>query len=187
MRPSKRSEILAAASRLVQREGVAAVTYDSIAAESGITKGGLVYHFPTRESLIAALHDFHAGRWEQGMAAAAGTNVVDATDIERLRGYVRAAATSATRADLLFLLEGSTNAEHAAPWNEVMARWAPPIPSADADDAALDQFIARLAADGLWLFEALASTPLAPELRRRVADLVADRLIATQNKDRPHP
>ncbi|SCE54411.1 helix-turn-helix domain-containing protein, partial [Streptomyces sp. OspMP-M43] len=55
MRTSKRTQILEAATRVVQREGVKSVTFDSVAAEAGLTKGGLLYHFASRDDLVRAI------------------------------------------------------------------------------------------------------------------------------------
>jgi hypothetical protein len=48
-------------------------------------------------------------------------------------------------------------------------------PAAGPDPVQLDLFLARLAADGLWLFEATRPAPLAPEVKealvRRIAAL----------------
>ncbi|MDI9902413.1 TetR/AcrR family transcriptional regulator [Rhodococcus sp. IEGM 1409] len=176
MRTSKRTQILEAATRVVEREGVKSVTFDSVAAEAGMTKGGLLYHFASREDLVQAIHQYLADEWEAGLSAAAGKSASETTPTERLTAYTRVAAHSATRAELLFMLEGSTNPEHAAPWDAVLERWALP-PTTDLDDPrALDQFIARLAADGLWLYESLTSERLTPELRRAVAERIANSL-----------
>jgi AcrR family transcriptional regulator len=172
MRTSKRTQILEAAARIVEREGVKSVTFDSVAAEAGLTKGGLLYHFASREDLVQAIHQHLADQWEADLSAAAGKSAAEATPAERLTAYTQVAIQSATRAELLFMLEGSTTPDHAAPWDEVMDRWVPP-PTIDSDDpAALDQFIARLAADGLWLYDSLTTEHLSPELRRAVADRI---------------
>lgn len=173
MRTSKRTQILEAAARVVEREGVKSVTFDSVAAEAGLTKGGLLYHFASRDDLVQAIHRHLADQWEAGMTAAAGKPPAEATAAERLTAYTRVATQSATRAELLFMLEGATTADHAAPWNAVIERWAPP-PAAPADDpAALDRFIARLAADGLWLYESLTAERLDPGIRQAVAERIA--------------
>ncbi|MFJ9685898.1 TetR/AcrR family transcriptional regulator [Streptomyces bacillaris] len=176
MRTSKRTQILEAAARVVEREGVKSVTFDSVAAEAGLTKGGLLYHFASRDDLVRAIHQHLADQWEASMTAAAGKPATEATDTERLTAYTRVATQSATRAELLFMLEGSTTAEHAAPWNAVTERWAPPPAPATGDPAALDRFIARLAADGLWLYESLTDQRLGPDLRQAIAERLADTL-----------
>ncbi|WIE84766.1 TetR family transcriptional regulator [Curtobacterium sp. MCPF17_021] len=178
MRESKRALILDAAARVVQREGIKSVTYETVAAEAGLTKGGLVYHFPSREDMITAVHEHLAAEWEASMVRAAGKTAEEATPTERMQGYARAATQSATRAELLFMLEGSTTDDHAVVWNAVLERWTAPPPVTTDDEHATNQFLARLAADGLWLFESLSDRPLAPELRRQLADLIADRLTA---------
>ena len=54
MRTSKRDSILQAALHVVETDGVTAVTYESVAAASGLTKGGLLYHFPSKDALVLA-------------------------------------------------------------------------------------------------------------------------------------
>ncbi|MFE9013591.1 TetR/AcrR family transcriptional regulator [Streptomyces cyaneofuscatus] len=177
MRTSKRTQILEAATRVVEREGVKSVTFDSVAAEAGLTKGGLLYHFASRDDLVQAIHQHLADEWEAQMVAAAGKPADLATPEERLTAYSRISSQSANRAELLFMLEGSTTPGHAAPWDAVMERWAPSLTTDDVDDqVALDRFIARLAADGLWLYESLNTEPLAPELRRALAERIAGAL-----------
>ena len=173
MRTSNRTRILEAATRVVQREGVKSLTFDSVAGEAGLTKGGLLYHFASREELVLAIHRHLADEWEGAMVAAAGKPVAECTPRERLAAYARVSTQAATRAELLFMLEGSTTADHAAPWDDVMRRWTPPATTATEDPAALDRFIARLAADGLWLYGALTRNPLDPELRHAVAERIA--------------
>ncbi|MET8378887.1 TetR/AcrR family transcriptional regulator [Streptomyces microflavus] len=177
MRTSKRTQILEAATRVVEREGVKSVTFDSVAAEAGLTKGGLLYHFASRDDLVQAIHQHLADEWEAQMVAAAGKPADLATPEERLTAYSRISSQSANRAELLLMLEGSTTPGLAAPWDAVMERWAPSLTTADVDNqVALDRFIARLAADGLWLYESLNTEPLAPELRRALAERIAGAL-----------
>lgn len=45
---------LAAAGKVIHSQGMAA-TLDAIAAEAGLSKGGLVYHFPSKDALLVAL------------------------------------------------------------------------------------------------------------------------------------
>ena len=71
------------------------------------------------------------------------------------------------------MVESATSPELAQVWNDLMARWVPQPPA--PDPVQLDLFLARLAADGLWLFEATRPAPLAPEVKqaliRRIAAL----------------
>lgn len=58
-----RDRILEAAERLVIDVGAAHLTLDQVAQAAGVSKGGLLYHFPSKESLLSAL----AGRYVQSM------------------------------------------------------------------------------------------------------------------------
>lgn len=53
-RNSKRTTILQVACRLVRKLGASHLTLDAVAKEAGVSKGGLLYHFPTKEALIQA-------------------------------------------------------------------------------------------------------------------------------------
>ena len=37
------------------RDGVARLTLEAAAAEAGLSKGGVLYHFPTRDALVAGM------------------------------------------------------------------------------------------------------------------------------------
>lgn len=175
MRPSKRTCILEAALRVVARDGVTAVTYDSVADEAGLTKGGLVYHFPSRESLLAALQQHLADQWETALIQAAEAPVDKLTDAQRAAAYARVAATSADRAELLLILEAATNPELAAPWTRLMDTWAPPTPGElPLTDQQANRIIAHLAADGLWIYDTVTGTPLPPEVRAHLAEHIAN-------------
>lgn len=172
MRKSKRTEILDAAFRVIQRDGVTAVTYESIATETGLSKGGLLYHFPSREALLLALHEHRANQWEHDMITIAGKTADEATPDERLTAYIRASMQTTSRADLLLMLEAIDDPDMNAPWDNVLQRWAPPHPRTPTAPAEVESFIARLAADGLWLYEAVSDTPLEPELRQQIVERI---------------
>jgi AcrR family transcriptional regulator len=71
--------ILAAAARIVLRDSVRRLTLDAVAREAKLSKGGVLYHFATKEALIQAMlapliqsyerelagpqHDAAPGRW----------------------------------------------------------------------------------------------------------------------------
>lgn len=175
MRPNKRTEILDAALRVIKDSGVTAVTFESVAEQAGMTKGGLLYHFPSREALLQALHEHLAGQWETSLVAAAGDNADRVSSTDRLAAYARVATQSVTRAELLLMLETVNEPAMHEPWINVLTRWTPPLPERGGlSDAELRQLIARLAADGLWLHESLTSAPLDPAVRAQVADYLAE-------------
>ena len=173
MRSSNRAKILDAAVSLIHREGVTAVTFDSVAAECDLTRGGIMYHFPSRDDLLLAIHQHVADQWVEALVRAAGGCADDATTDERFAAYVQVCAQSASRAELLLALEAETHPERKAPWITIQERWTPsPFENQD-DHQALDRFVARLAADGLWMYNYLSGEPLPPEVRTTVAERIA--------------
>lgn len=49
-----RAALLEAAKRVLQTQG-AALSLDAVAREAGVSKGGLLHHYPSREALLSAL------------------------------------------------------------------------------------------------------------------------------------
>lgn len=54
-RPSNRDVILDAAEQLVAEQGAAHLTFDALCQNTGISKGGLLYHFSSKDALLAAM------------------------------------------------------------------------------------------------------------------------------------
>jgi AcrR family transcriptional regulator len=63
-KPSVKDALCEAAIRVAGRDGIAALSLDSVAQEAGVTKGGLLYHFKSKEELVQATleHFARAGR-----------------------------------------------------------------------------------------------------------------------------
>jgi len=174
MRPSKRTQILDAALRVVERDGVTALTYESLAEETELTKAGLVYHFPSREALLDGLQQHLAQQWETAMTTAAGAPAETLSDNARLAAYAKVATQRATRAELLLILETAARPTTNTPWTEVVNRWTPPT-SATAPLSPQEalRLIAYLAADGLWLHEALTGAHIPHQIREQLAEQLA--------------
>ncbi len=144
--------ILDAANRIVIEQGVERLTLEQVAAEAGISKGGLLYHFPTKEALIKGMishylerftADFNQtaekegdtpGRWNRSYLT---TTFADNQRTPRMSSGLLAAV--ATDPSLL------------APLQERFREWV-----ALLDQDGVDPTIAaivHLVADGLWLVE----------------------------------
>ena len=62
--PVSKEKVLQAAERIVQRQGAGNLTYDQLVKESGVTRGGITYHFPTKDLLLRALMERDMKQWE---------------------------------------------------------------------------------------------------------------------------
>jgi AcrR family transcriptional regulator len=53
--PSSRDKIVDAAEKVVIEVGAAHMTLDAVAEKASVSKGGLLYHFPSKEELLKAM------------------------------------------------------------------------------------------------------------------------------------
>lgn len=64
---STRDSLCEAAIRTATRDGLLAMTLDNVAREAGVSKGGVMYHFPTKEYLVRAMIEHFGTRLEESM------------------------------------------------------------------------------------------------------------------------
>ena len=160
-----RERLLDAAAAVVRRDGARSLTLEAVAAEAGVSKGGLLYHFRSKRELLDADVRRAGSRSSRGeIEAATG-------DGSFAHGYVRAsdmsgwaAAERATEFGLLAAMvdEPAALGKVRGRYDEWQARLVE-----EADDP-VQATVARLAADGLWLADLLGLAPPAGELRERV-------------------
>lgn len=176
MRPSKKTAVLEAMVGIVDDTGVADVTYDNLARRCGMSKSGLVYHFPTRRDMLRDLHRHMARQWEAKLVAAAGGPAAEVTPRARLRAALEVAAQEATRAELVMSIESAVDDEFRAIWADMLAPWLPPTAEITSDGDAMDAMLVQLIADGLWANFFLNGTRLTPAQRDAIVE-AASRLI----------
>ncbi|RPK69061.1 transcriptional regulator BetI [Streptomyces sp. ADI96-02] len=168
MRPSSRNLILDAAVRVTEREGITGLTLESAAEEAGVTKGGLMYHFRTRDELLIAIHRHLTSAWDEQLSAELGKPLAEASTRETIAAYTRVGARVGTKADLAFMIESVSHPGLAQVWNELMSRWAPLPESVDPRD--VDLLLARMAVDGLWLYQATYGAVLPEDVRAALTE-----------------
>jgi AcrR family transcriptional regulator len=164
-----REILLDAACRLVLRQGVAQLTLDAVAAAAGVSKGGLLYHFPSKEALIQGMVEHLLN--ETGKRIAGETSQAADAPGKWVRAYVRTTfepnpLEREMSAGLLAAI--ATNPELLEPLRANYRKW-----QASVEDDGLDPALAtviRLAADGLWFAELFDLAPPDPALRTQIYD-----------------
>jgi AcrR family transcriptional regulator len=180
-RPSNRQTILEAAVRVAARDPITTVTIDAVATEAGLTKAGVLYHFPSKNQLLVAVQEHLAVEWETQLIAAAGGTAEETPLPRRVAAYARVSAESASRAELVLMIEATAAPEIAAPMRTVIDRWVPSVDAALRDPELWPYVLARLAADGLWVGDTDKDLPA--EERVRIAAAIA----AIAEPDGPGP
>ncbi|WP_040492694.1 TetR/AcrR family transcriptional regulator [Ilumatobacter nonamiensis] len=166
-RPSQREVVLDAFQDLVVELGAANVTLEAAADRAGVSKGGLLYHFPSKSDLFAGLCDRLAEVVDRAIAESPD-------DPEGLvRWYLSAATDVVVGEDTLWLsLFAATHAvdeDVAAILSDLFARYSTPLRTLPG---VVGEHV-RLVGDGLY-FNALIGGPLpdAKHLEQIVDSLV---------------
>ena len=165
-RRGSREAILRAAETLVREEGAARLTLDAVAANAGVSKGGLLYNFSTKEALLQALVErmceqfdeaLHVGSSRKPDPAALFLAYVAAT-IDRSESQDRVAggllAAVAHDPDLLKPVRS-----HNHRWLNQMEAFGSGFAKA---------CMPWLAAEGLWLLELMLVSPFSDSQRQVV-------------------
>ncbi len=167
--------LLNAAAQIVRRAGSLNLTLDAVAREAGVSKGGLLYHFPNKEALVAGLigHELDGGdrllgelygrdtvtpgRWARAYSALTLNGDPSQDD-----------STSGVGAGLFAAV--ALNPELLEPVRERYAQWQAAA-EADGLEPGLGTLL-RLAMDGLWLADLLNLAPPDAQRRQTLAALV---------------
>lgn len=168
-RTDTRQRIFTAATRVVRERGVGRLTLDAVARTAGVSKGGLLYHFPSKEALLIALAEEVIAQFETVIAQEAEADSGPVAG-RWVRAYARASLDlSRDELDLTAALLAAAGSDPAllAPWRTAFSRWQTRI-NADGLDPTTATLV-RLAVDGLWLADLLGLAPLDTTLRERVA------------------
>ena len=180
-RAGTRERILEAGYAVAGQSGVSAVTLDAVADRAGISKGGLLYHFPSKEALICGMVDGLCRAFADLASAVAGADAEPAG--RSARAYLAASAGELWQSSRWLALVGALAVSPGLldAWRAgvVAGRAADETEHTDPVAAA----IVRLAADGLWLAGVLGLP--APDQRLRAAILAE--LDQMTRRPRPGP
>jgi AcrR family transcriptional regulator len=164
-----RQQLLEVAAKLSLEKGPASLTLDAVSQAAGVSKGGLLHHFPNKLSLLDGLFADLTAKFDRAIAE-------KMRDDPEPRGRFTRAYIA-----VFFLPEGLEDGEQ---WKvltvalisepHLRARWQQWVEKHLADtigtDGSLDAMLARYAVDGLWLADLLGSPTMDAERRSAMLD-----------------
>lgn len=145
-----KAELLRAAAQVVLTRGSGSLTLDAVAGEAGISKGGLLYHFPSKKALIAGMVSQAVVGFERALAAAELSG-------DWLEGFVEATLADLDAADPLsgVLAAIAEDPDLLRPFREAVQRWYQRAQT----DYGVDAVSLLLALDALWFHHRLGTWP----------------------------
>lgn len=170
---STRDVILDAAERVVAREGARRLTIDAVVRESGFSKGGVLYNFPSKLDLVRGMVERMVAFAETAHAEAIAA--AEASGEARLPALVRAALRykeTDARVSMALLAAAAEHPELIDPVRDAIARMREDV-LALAPDPDLARIV-MLAADGLHFADILGMDLLTEEERARVEARLVD-------------
>ncbi len=174
-----RERILRGAEEVVIREGVSRLTLEAAAAEAGMSKGGVLYHFPSRAALVGAMVERFVVSFDADLAAfgADGGKPGDFT-----LAYVEASVSPKyelgdpreRRIGAALIASVASDPELLKPLRDRFDGWQAAIESDGIDPATATAI--RYAVDGMWLCDVFELAPVRGEARAAFAARLRDLL-----------
>ena len=165
-----RDRLLDAAEQVVARDGVGNLTLETVARQTGVSKGGLLYHFPSKSALITAVVERIASRCETKQETAVDTDPNAPGAFTRAYLSARAQPLEAHEQPIrtALLAAVGTDPQYLDPMRRRFQKWQARIEADGIDPATAT--IVRLAIDGLCLGTLLGMPVPTGELRQKVLD-----------------
>jgi AcrR family transcriptional regulator len=182
-RTSSRTRILDAAAEIVAEIGAGKMTLDAVAERAGLSKGGLLYNFPSKDALLQAMiermvedgvNEREASRSANAHRPNVEARCIIASDLAHCASHGRDVASG-------MLAAISENPSLLEPVRKVAAEeWA----MLQASDCPELSVIAWLAVHGLMSLDMFGISPVSPEDRERVLAAL-DRLLDCRTLPQP--
>ncbi|MDA8370504.1 MAG: TetR/AcrR family transcriptional regulator [Nocardiopsaceae bacterium] len=176
-----RDRILDALQDIVIEDGASAVTLEAVAAAAGVSKGGLLYHYPSKAALMIGLIRRLADRVEDEFREAAeGPEGV-------VRVFLRTSLPeSSEEAELYWSIIAALRSKEGMPpeaeelIGEFFAEWSRLLHQ-EVGDPVLAEMI-RLVGDGLYLTSIAGLPRPDPEIVRQIMDRLIAEVDAARRK-----
>jgi AcrR family transcriptional regulator len=168
-RSNSRDAILDAAEAVVLQSGGAHLTLDAVAARARVSKGGLLYHFPSKDSLLEGMLSRCVQRFARDAAAAAAD--YRRSPAADLKGLVQASCDdqgTSRQVNAAMLAAVANNPKLLQPVLVANREVFTKLGRRKGHFARAAAVV--LATKGLWLMETLEVCPLTPRQRKQVVE-----------------
>jgi AcrR family transcriptional regulator len=152
-----RKKLLQAADKHILSRGVSTLTLDIVAEKARVSKGGLLYHFPSKMSLFEALVEESSILYEATMAKEITKH--NSAPGRTVRAYIKSAVSSSNRELISQSSAIRIVAEHPE-LNRLYDKHEARLKEYLSDDGGdfHEQWLLISAFDGLWISEAFGSS-----------------------------
>ena len=170
-----RDRLLDGAETVVIQLGASALTLDAVATAAGVSKGGLLYHFPSKDHLARALVERAVQRVDTALEEASTTGMPGAFTRAYINITMGDGSQQAEGDPLSSALLGALAVDPTLldPLRQAYARWQSRLEDDGIDP--VDATLVRLAVDGWWTSLVLGLQPLprsvAAKIRHRLTSL----------------
>jgi AcrR family transcriptional regulator len=178
-RPSSRERILKAAEGVVAECGALHLSLDAVAERAGVSKGGLLYNFPSKEILLKALVARHLLDLDVRRADAAGSLAGGPNAAARAHLVAKMAAYEPPPSGVLAAL-----AENPSLLDPLRAHHAAFVDRLRVAEDPVLCLIAFLAVEGLKSLDIFEANPLTAEERKAICERLMS-VLASPRRDEP--
>lgn len=145
----KKQELLTTAAKIIQEEGIQKLTMDYLAKKSGITKGGVLYHFESKGSLLQKMNEMAIEEFEEKIehhkSKLSGSYLFTRAYALATLDYINDPESAQLPAVFISSHEDKKCQEL---WEDVSQKWGREF---EADQGNADKILElRLVCDGIW-------------------------------------
>jgi len=145
---SKKIQLLLNTAQIIAEEGMQKLTMDHVAKKSNITKGGVLYHFDSKDTLLIKMNEYVIEEFndvlDKHLAKLSGP-------YQYTRAYGLATIEYMKNNDTLLpavFISSLENKACAALWEDTLQEWEQPFEDDLGDPTLMLEF--RMLCDGLW-------------------------------------
>ena len=159
-----KQKLLKAATQVVREKGASSLTLDAVAKQAGVSKGGLLYHYPNKTALLAAMITYLNDSFERAIAEQIVNGMTSWLAAYVAMSFDPQQSQTAESAGMLAAVANDMNLLEPLRQRYKILQQQLEASSSDPDFAT----IVRLAADGLWFAELFGISGLTEERRSQV-------------------